>query len=348
MKRRFSWWLVFCAVVGCTISLATGPTAALAQTSPISGVMTMGTHPLGSQFNALGSGIATVLSVHLGKEVKVMPTTGPVEWIPMMSGTEVDLGVSNNFDVQLAWRGQGPFEKLARGKKTSVRILTSGAYTLHGPVAAVDAGIKTGADLKGKKYIGECPGSPAGSALAKAYLANLNLKPSDVRMISTPSVAAAVSLVTDGRADCGWGQVGMGVIQELDVKRGARFVSLDPSPEGVKRFQQYFPGNIVKVEPGPGLIGIREPTYTTAYDSYLVGRESLSDEAAYTIVKILWEYNSELMPIHNSFKTWTTDRYVTKLPTIAYHPGAIKFYKEKGVWSKEMDEIQEKVLKELK
>lgn len=346
MKRRFSWWMVFCVVVGCTICLATGPTAAPAQTSP--SVMTMGTHPLGSLFNALGSGLATVLSAHVGREVKVMPTTGPVEWIPMMSGTEVDLGVSNNFDVQLAWRAQGPFEKLAKGKKTSARLLTSGAYSLHGPVAAVDAGIKTGNDLKGKRYVGECPGSPAGSALAKAYLANFNLKPSDVRMISTPSVAAAVSLVTDGRADCGWGQVGMGVIQELDVKRGARFVSLDPSPEGLKRLQTHFPGAIVKVEPGPGMVGIKEPTYVNAYDSYLVGREGLSNEIAYTIVKTLWEHNSELMPIHVAFKTWTPDRFVTKLATIAYHPGAIKFYKEKGVWDKEMDAVQEKLLKEQK
>ncbi len=43
-------------------------------------------------------------------------------------------------------------------------------------------------------------------------------------------------------------------------------------------------------------------------------------------------------------KEWTPDRFVSKEALIPYHPGAIRFYKEKGVWTDEMAKLQEALL----
>ena len=42
--------------------------------------------------------------------------------------------------------------------------------------------------------------------------------------------------------------------------------------------------------------------------------------------------------------SWRQDRMVSRKAFIPYHPGAIKFYKEKGVWNKQMDDLQAKRL----
>jgi uncharacterized protein len=139
--------------------------------------------------------------------------------------------------------------------------------------------------------------------------------------------------------------VGMGIIAELDARKGARFVSLDPSPAAWKRFTAHFPAVPRKVEPAPGRVGIKEPVTLAEYPFYLVGGEKLSEEAAYRIVKVLWQNNEELFPIHARLKAWKKEGYVDESATIPYHPGAVKFYKEVGAWSPKMDAIQAKLLK---
>jgi TRAP-type uncharacterized transport system substrate-binding protein len=69
---------------------------------------------------------------------------------------------------------------------------------------------------------------------------------------------------------------------------------------------------------------------------------------AYDIVKNLWDYNQELGAIHVRLKDWSTDRFVNSTNVIPYHPGAIKFYKEKGIWTQEMEQRQDQLVAEKK
>jgi TRAP-type uncharacterized transport system substrate-binding protein len=48
--------------------------------------------------------------------------------------------------------------------------------------------------------------------------------------------------------------------------------------------------------------------------------------------------------MHPGFKEWTRDRAASADVTLPYHPAATKFYQEKGVWKKEMDQAQQKLL----
>jgi TRAP transporter TAXI family solute receptor len=319
--------------------------AELSQKEVIPKVLTLATHPVGTLVNAMGTGLATVLSKHLGIEIKVMPTTGPIEWLPMVKGGEVDLGVLNNWDAQMGRLGKEEFKVATKGEGAPIYLLTSGTPALTGVVVAEDSGIRKGQDLKGKRYVGIFTGSGGITAQARAALANFGLKPSDVKMISVPGVEAGVRAIIEKRADAtGSATTGMGVISELEASRGARFLSFDPSPEAVKRLQEHYPGYLVRVEPGPGKVGVKEPIYLMSYDFYLVASEKLSEEIAYTIVKTLWQHYPELGAIHVRLKEWTKDRFVTNRATIPYHPGAIKFYKEVGVWTPEMEALQTRLL----
>ncbi|NLX90456.1 MAG: TAXI family TRAP transporter solute-binding subunit [Firmicutes bacterium] len=308
-------------------------------------MLTIGTHPMSSLYNAMGSGIATVASKYTPMEVKAIATSGPIEWFPMFLNGEMDMGVLNCWDAQMGWLGESDYAAISGGKGFPVRLLTNGAFSIYSVLVAEDSGIKTAQDLKGKSYILNYTGAAGITAQAKAFLANHNLTEDDVKVVSVPGISDGVKAIIERRADCaGSANVGFALVEELEATRGARFLAFDPSPEAVERAQKEFPLYPIEVEPGPGFTGVREPMTMMAYDIYLVARTDLSEDAAYAMVKAIWDNNEELATIHPRLKEWSTDRFVSAQATVPYHPGAIKFYKEKGVWTEEMDALQAELL----
>lgn len=320
------------------------PTHAFAA-SPVPKVMNFVTEAIGGGAYTIATGVAAVLSGHLPTEVKVVPTTGPNEVLPMFVSGEADMTAQNSWNNWEGWRCGPTFKKALRGKRAPIRILTAGSPNINSVIVAVDSGIRTGKDLKGKKFVGVIAGSPAITNQAHAALAHFGLTPDDVRMISVPSVGAGLKAIIEGRADAlGSAIIGMGAIVELDAKRGARFLSVDPSWEAVERYRAIFPAVPVKVEPRKGLAGVRESIHMMQYGYYLVGRKDFNDETAYQIVKTLWDYNEQLKGMSARLKNWSRERFIDKDAIIPYHPGAIKFYKEKDLWSSGMDSLQEKLV----
>jgi TRAP transporter TAXI family solute receptor len=310
-------------------------------------LLNLSTHPVGSLVNSMGTGLATVLSKHLPTMVKVMPTTGPMEWLPMIGTGEVDMGVLNNWDAKMGRLGKEEYKSATAGKGAPIYLLCSGTPALNGIVVAESSGIKKGSDLKDKRVVCAYTGSAGITAQARANLANFGLRTTDVKMISVPSVETGIRAIIEGRADANASNaVGMALISELDAGKGARFLSFDPSPEAHKRMLEHYPCYLVQVSPGPGMVGVKEPVYLMAYDFYLAGSEKLSNEVAHSIVKALWDHDKELGSIHTRLKDWTKERFVTTKATIPYHPGAIQFYKEQGVWKAEMDTLQKQLLQE--
>ena len=76
-----------------------------------------------------------------------------------------------------------------------------------------------------------------------------------------------------------------------------------------------------------------------------MAREDISQAAIYEIAKILWEHNDELVK-RPGLMEWKRERFVTEEPMMPYHDGAIKFFKEKGLWTKEMEAFQKARLAE--
>ena len=107
-----------------------------------------------------------------------------------------------------------------------------------------------------------------------------------------------------------------------------------------------YPGSYPSVVKVGFATGIVKDTAVLTNDIYLVAGKDLSDEAAYEIVKALWEFNEELGAAYPLLKEWQRERMVSPQAFIPYHPGAIRFFKEKGAWTKEMDALQAKRMSE--
>lgn len=71
----------------------------------------------------------------------------------------------------------------------------------------------------------------------------------------------------------------------------------------------------------------------------------MPEGVAYAALKVLWDNNDELRKVNARMRDWTRERMVSGQAAVPYHPGAIKFYREKGAWSAEMDKLQQQLLK---
>lgn len=318
----------------------TGPAMAKEKKSLIS----IGTHPIGSFFNSIGTAVAKVVGDNCPMRTTVKPMKGPVAWYPYMQRKAVDLGVLNMWDAEKGWLGESIYDKISQGKGFPVRLIAVSVYNSTGFWVAKNSGIEKISDIKGKRVCGKYP-TPSLHFQAECYLANGGLTWDDVVLVPVNSIAEGIRMVIEGRADASAGALGMSVVEELNAKKGARILPIDNSAQAVSRTRKSFPGYPVKETPGPGKTGVEKEQYLWAYDTYLICRESMPEEEVYKIVEALWNHHEDLGKIHKRLKAWTPDKFVSAQASVPYHPGAVRFYKEKGAWTPEMETLQSSLLK---
>jgi TRAP transporter TAXI family solute receptor len=323
------------------------PGIGMAQAHQLPRSVTIGTNPPGSVFYALASGLAKVVSEATPLQMAVQPYTGTSSFMPLLNSGELDFGINNFVDMALAY--QGP-ERLKIGGRNpfphipNVRLVMRGAPFLVGLLVRKDSPIRTIHDIKGKRLTGEYPAQLAVWYNMFGALASAGLSWKDVRVVAVPAANEGVDALVQGRADATQHALNSAKVREADASVGVRHISADCSPEGEKRLRHavtgYYP-RIVKA--GTGL-AVVEDTCFVAYDICLTSHRGAPDGVVGAVIKGIWDNIEKLPPAHPAFKEWTRARAVDPEVTIPYHPGAISFYKERGVWSAKMDETQKRLL----
>ena len=324
------------AIVLTIFILAAGTVTAAEQKSA-----TLATHAVGSLYNAIGTGIATVVSRHTAMTVRVQPFAGPPAWLPSMNSGETDMGVLTSADAVTSYRGVILYKK----PYTNTRILVVGGALQLSFYVPREAPIETVADLRGKKIPADYPGTPIVRLSSTAALATAGLTYNDIIKVPVSDLQSGAQAFMEGRTDAGWHSVGSPAVEEANARKGGvKFISVIATPEGAKKMGDVYPGSYPSIVKAGAATGIVKDSALLTNDIYLVASKEFSDQAAYEAVKALWEYNQELGAAYQALKDWRRERMLSKDAFIPYHPGAIKFFKEKGIWNKEMEALQAKLL----
>ena len=299
------------------------------------------THAVGSLYNAIGTGIATVVSRHTPITVRVQPFAGPPAWLPSMDQGQTDMGVLTSADAVTSYKGILHYK---RSFKNTRILLVGGAIQLAFYVRK-DSPVQTTADLKGKRLPTDFPGIPIVMLSSTAALASAGLSYKDIIKVPVSDLQAGNQAFMEGRTDAGWHSLRSPAVEEANARvGGVKWVSVNDSPEGAKKMAEVYPGSYPARAKAGTATGLVNDAALLTNDIYLVGAKELSEDGAYTVVKALWENNKELAAAYSALASWQPGRMASKNAFIPYHPGAIRWFKEKGVWDKSMDELQEKLL----
>ncbi|MBM4443141.1 MAG: TAXI family TRAP transporter solute-binding subunit [Candidatus Rokubacteria bacterium] len=305
----------------------------------------IGTNPPGTLFYAIGSGLAKVVTDAGKIRLSVQPYAGSSTFLPLLATGELEFGVNNAVDMNLAYRGPG-FQIGGRNPfphTPNARLVVRGGPNMVGLLVKKDSPIKTIQDIKGKRMTGEYPAHIAVWYNMFGHLASAGLTWNDVKIVPVPAVNEGVDALVQGRADVTEHALGSAKVREADASGGVRHVSTDCSPEGEKRLRAAVPGyypRIVKAGSAPAIV---EDTCVIAYDNQLVTGKTVPDATVHAVLASLWDNMEKLHSIHPMLREWTRERAVDPEATIPYHPAAVRFYKEKGVWKPGMDQMQQKL-----
>jgi TRAP transporter TAXI family solute receptor len=319
---------------------------AVAQTQSLPKSVTIGTNPAGTVYFALASGIAKVVSGGSGFQMVVQPHAGTSTMLPLINTGEMEFGIQNGVDLWLAYRGptqqiggRNPF-----AHTPNVRLVMRGAPLMVGLLVRKDSPIKTVHDVKGKRFTGEYRAHLAVWYNMFGHLSSAGLTWNDVKVVPVNTVNDGVDALLQNRADVTQHALNSAKVKEADAAVGVRHVSDDCSPAGEARMKKAVPGYYPRVVKPGAITGIVEDTCVVAYDTYFFAGKAVPDQVVELALKAVWEGGEQLVPIHPMFKEWTQDRAVDPEASIPYHPGAIRFYKERGAWKPGMDQVQQKLL----
>ncbi len=316
---------------------------------PAPATLTIGTNPPGTLFYALGSGIARVLAEYGGLRAVVQPYSGSSTFLPLLNTGELQLGIVNAVDSAMAYRGPDRLKVGGRNPfhpSPNIRLVVRG-----GPLYAVqwarrDSPFRTVLDLRGRRVTGVYSAHLAVWYNTYGNLASCGLTWNDVQVVPVSTVGEGMRALVAGRADSAAYALGAADVLEADATIGLRALSICGDEVGQRRLREAVPGYYaVRLKAGRSA-GVVEDVWVQAYDIYLVTHKDLDEALVYRITRTLWEQNRKLWPLHSAFEEWATRRYVDPGVTIPYHPGAIRLYREKGAWTRPMDEVQARLLQE--
>ena len=309
--------------------------------------VTVGSNPPGQVFYALASGLAKVVSEATPIQMVVQPYTGTTAFLPLVNTGELDFGVNNAVDLALSY--QGPARLKIGGRNPSpytpnIRLVMRGSPLLVSPIIRKDSPIKTIYDVRGKRVTGEYPAQISVWYNMFSYLASAGMTWNDVKVVPVPAANEGLDALIQGRAEVATHAVNSAKMREADAAVVVRHLSIDCSPQGEQRLRKAVPGYYPRWVKAGSAVAVLEDTCVTAYDIYLVTHKGATEQVVTTILKGIWDNVDKLLPFHLAFTEWTRERAVDPDVTIPYHAGAIRLYKERGVWSAKMDEAQRKLL----
>lgn len=290
--------------------------------------ISLGTAPVGGAFYQVGSAIAEVVNDQKGDmnwRVSAESTGGSMENIRLLTQGKMQFAMSNSSITYFAVRGQGDWEQ-AHDVRAVMTLFPNVAMF----VTAADSGIQSIADLRGQRvFLG-----PEGAGFE--YFVNPILEAHGLTIADLEprygSQQSAVDLLGDGAVAAA--MIGGGVPNPaLAQMTQARAMRLIPFDEQAKE-------NLIKEYPFFEAAMIPGGTYTGLPDDYhglnvgsahLITHANIDDSLVYEFVKRVYENREQIASRHRAAKDITAEN-VARSNGTEFHPGAIRYYEEIGVW----------------
>ncbi|WP_160109248.1 TAXI family TRAP transporter solute-binding subunit [Pseudomonas izuensis] len=305
------------------LAAATLAVATAAQAAPVFiNILTGGTSGV---YYPIGVGLSQIYNDGIpGVKTSVQATKASVENLNLLQAGRGELALALGDSVADAKNGVEDAGFSA--PLTKLRAI-AGAYPNYIQiVASKESGIKTLADLKGKTISVGAPKS--GTELnARAIFKAAGLTYEDMGKVQYLPFAESVELIKNRQLDATLQSSGLGMaaIRDLSSVMPLNYVAI-PTDVVAKIGNPAYQGAMI---PANTYDGQPEAVPTVAITNILVTRADVSDEVAYEMTKLLFENLTRLGNSHSAAKDIKLENAAKNLP-IALHPGAERFYKEKG------------------
>ena len=290
--------------------------------------ISIGTGGTGGVYYPLGGGMANVLSKYLpGVQATAEVTGGSVDNLKLIGAQPGQIGLSMVDAALDAMDGKGKFT----AGKVSVRTLMV-LYPNRMHVVSTDArGVTKMSDLKGKRVSTGSPGS-ATEVMAFRVIEAAGLDRDKDMTRERLSVAESANALKDGKIDAFFwvGGLPTAAVTDVGATPNVKIRLVDTSDLVDKMNAKYSKLYSKGVIPSKTYPGQDKDNSVAVVQNILVANANMPDDVAYNIVKTLMEKKPELVAVHREAENFEVKSQSNDNTPIPFHPGAAKYFKEKG------------------
>ncbi|MBT3915076.1 MAG: TAXI family TRAP transporter solute-binding subunit [Rhodospirillaceae bacterium] len=293
--------------------------------------ISIGTNPAGTTYFVLGGLFAKIFQEKLGIRSTAQPHAGSSVYLPLLNKGELTMGLNSSLDSAMAYTGVKPYKAPTKKVRSLARIWQL-PYVYF---VRTNSGIKSLADLKGKRVVINLKSNVSLGQLNRTILATAGLKPSDVKEVTAGNIPQNINTVVEGRADAAVTALGIPLIRKANAGIPGGVTMLPIGPKATDAFMHAgMPGSrTMMTKPSKRNIGVTKPMKIAGFDTYVNVSGTLSADDAYTLVKTLHTNWKALQKQHPVLRSVKPNLMAPATNPIPYHPGAVKYYKEAGVWN---------------
>jgi len=293
--------------------------------------ITIGSNPAGSVYFLLAGGFAKLFQEKLNIRSTAQPHAGSSVYLPLMDKGEITLGLNSSLDSGLAFNGKPPYANATKKVRSIARVwILPYMYMVK-----ESSGIKSVGDLKGKKVVINFKTNVSLAQANRVILSTAGLTPSDVTPVDSGGVVAGINMVVEGRADATTVALAMPAMRKANatVPGGLRILNL--GPKATDEFMRKGMDGLatMEVKPSKRMPFVRQDTKIAKFDTYLNAGTTVDDETAYAMAKAMHQNWKQMQKDYAPLRGTKVEALVPANNPIPYHPGAVKYWKEAGLWT---------------
>ncbi len=303
-------------------------------------------YPTGTGGYSQAVAIGNILQRQYSTNLRVIPGRNDVSRLATLRAGRVHFSAGGS-EAVYAQEGILNFASRIWGPQP-VRVLLSNysdscSFTF---ATASDANIDSVADMRGKR-VTFVQGAPSLNNATAALLSYANLTWDDVTPVEVGGYNASIEAILNNRADAAGGACNSPPFLRVEASpRGLTFPELPhDDQEAVARVRSRIPWYVphVAVE-GPTIPPSGIEVFTSAYP-LLVGMADSDETIVYSMVKVMMEHFDQYKNNAPGANGWDIERQKLEQAFVPYHPGAIRYFREIGVWSDEADALNQENLR---
>lgn len=318
--------LVALIVAGCS-SAGDGDASADARSNRTVGIVT--SNP-GSIFHNIGTAVANAANAR-GLSATIQPATSPNQYIPLVNSGGIEFGVANLQEVNFALEGRAWFQGSVNPNLRVVGLIMPVRAAIF---VRADSDIHGIGDLRGRRMVDGYTAQQAMLPQLDAMYATAGLTRADMRSVRVPSVVAGADAFIAGESVGFLFAHGAGKVREADAAVGGlRALPIENSQESLRRLREHWPtAQLVELDPDPNLPGVERRASFLAYPQVVFTGAHVPDDIVYEMARVLYESKDTMATTFTAFGLFEPDQIVGDVAPAEYHPGAVRYFREIGLW----------------
>jgi TRAP transporter TAXI family solute receptor len=321
--------------------LASSAIMVAASTQTLPDEVAINSGPVGTQY-VQAAAVAAMIEKHTSMKGFVERTKSHVAAMPLFQEKRCDFIFVSQAEMYLANRGTEYYKSVG---PTPIRLVAAGTELWFTFFTSPKTGVAKIEDLAGRKVMWDTKTSGVFYWAARYILDYYKIR-NEVISIPSPRPIDRAQALKTGRVDSYACSTQYQAMESIHSSVGMKMLDVPTEcAEWInERYPQIYPAVCPKGYNG-GMVTRDVPL--VAASTGLHARANLGGHVVYAVLEALYDNQEEFSKLHPTLDQMTLDRAVLLNSTVPYHTGAIRFFKDRGVWSPEADEMQQRMLKEL-